>query len=157
MISRAVVLIRLIHTRKTTLQRSFSGDLAAVEFIRCVIWFRVNFRSGRESKLSRYNNALSRLNTVFDYGQVPVLTLTRLDRPQINRVVRFHYEQKRTVLTDLHSLRRHQRRVFEQIENETHADNFRWPKGAVGIRRNSASFHSASACLNRSVNEIEIA
>jgi hypothetical protein len=34
MISRAVVLICLIHIRKTTLHRSFGGNLAAVGFIR---------------------------------------------------------------------------------------------------------------------------
>src|SRR5207248_309686 len=82
-------------------------------------------------------------------GHVAILPLTGLDRSQINRVVCFHHEDKRAALTNLHGLRRHQRGIFEQIENKTHTDEFQRPESMVWIGGDPSCFHRARAWLNR--------
>jgi len=104
MISCTIGLICLGHIRKTTLHRSFSGNLTALGFMGCVIWFRINSRPGRERKLPCNDDGFTGLYATLEHGQVAILPLTGFDWSKINGVVRFHHEHKRTILTDLHGL-----------------------------------------------------
>src|SRR6266513_1254684 len=132
-------------------------NLATVRRTRRIVWFRIDLCSRRQCKLSCNDDSFTGLNAILDHGHVAILPLTGLDRSQINRVVCFHHEDKRAALTNLHGLRRHQRRIFEQIENKTHTDEFQRPKSMVRIGGDPSRFHRARAWLNRRVDEIEVA
>src|ERR1700738_152808 len=114
------------------LRRAFACDAIPVaRSLWRIVRLRFHSCSRREGKLSSDNDRFVRLHSAFDNGEAAVLSLSRFDRAQIDRVIRLQHKNERTALTDLHSLRWNESRIFDRVEDETNSHEFRRPECAI--------------------------
>ena len=106
---------------------AFWGAVLISGRIRCVR-LRINFCSRSKRELSGHDDCFVGLNSTFDDHEIAVLPLPGFYRTKIDCVVRLQHKYERSTLANLHCLRWNQPRVFDRVENETDAHEFRSAK-----------------------------
>src|ERR1700738_2540243 len=116
------------HVRRRgpwNLGRAFAGDAIPVaRSLWRTVRLRFHFCSRRERKLPSDDDCFARFDSIFDDPEIAVLSLTRFDPTKIGRVVPLDHKNERAALTDLHSLRWDESRIFDRVEDETNSHEF---------------------------------
>src|SRR5436190_1529368 len=148
----AVVLLHVIHITLCSLRRQALRVAGILRNVRLGCYFR----SWRKRKLTSDNNRLANCHTAFDYREIALLALPRLDGAKIDSVVGLHYKNERPTLANLYGLRRHKRRVRQHVQNKTDPHKLGWPQRAIGIRSHCAGLHGSGAGLHCIIYEVKI-
>src|SRR5436190_4607236 len=124
------------------LRRAFvCGAIPVARSLWRIVRLRLHSCPRRERELSSDDNRFVRLDSVFDNGEVAVLSLSGFDWTQIDRVIRLQNKNERAGLADLHSLRWNEARIFDRVKNEANPHEFRRPESAIGVRHDPARLH----------------
>jgi len=145
----------MLH-RESELPRAFCRGALATRKICRTIRFGIHLRARSKRELASHDDCFVGLNTTFHDHKIAILPLSGFDWTKIDCVIRFHHKNKRSTLTNLHSLRWNESRILDCVENETNPHEFRRPKRVVRIWRHPARFHGSRAGLDCGVDEIQI-
>src|SRR5256885_5249278 len=100
-----------------TLHGALAGRILLARCVRSAVRFGVDLRPGSKRELSGYYNGFVGLNTAFNDYEIAILALSGFNWPKIHCIVRLQHKDERTILTDLHRLRRDKARIFDRVED----------------------------------------
>src|SRR5262249_58838272 len=129
---------RGVHLRasyRIELPRACCCGALATRRICSAVRFRIDFKSWSKRELSCHHDCFVRLNTTFHDHEIAILPLSGFNWTKVYGVIRFHHKNKRSTLTNLHSLRWNEPRILDCVENETNPHEFRRPKRVDRIWR----------------------